>query len=1242
MSDDLIAFEVFPSTTSPEPIILVVNDALIDLPKIERPQIPLPMTEEEARLREHQRRLKSTHSASLQPLDRTEAVTQTDFSEEDSHNDPASRRSPDAPNTVQPDPQRHNTPERTRLQQSEMLPMHSDGVNFPSSTELLMFEDRGDPFAAAAGLLHRLGRFCRQVIGKQVGVVKELSAETDGYDAYLSASGPADQAHFEYARKMQQHRRDLDRCNDVLQNILIANDQMRRLMRGMVSQYEKAQKTIQELQARGAQQTLALQQEVLNSLAASVADVNPEAPPEVSQLAQLHAVSSSLELANVLSLVGDDIAQEERDRIAQRLEQMKEQLATGEKPVSQDQVGQLVRDSQVFIANLRAEASIAATHVDELPAPPDAPQEPDSPPLDRTKADLARVRRHRDELARDLKASKSREERLKAEIRRLNERLENERSLAEGEIDKYKAQLATLRQLFDTSGPADNLEAKFKQQILSMQGMMDACSSERDMFRSRAEEAEDASRQLDEQIDVLNRRIADLEADNCKPYHTESAIFKEADIAQRKEEQEASAAMIEDQRRHLETVIDENKALRERCVALDEQILQLRKDLRSSNDRVDDLAIKVAARVGVRVVRSLAYKTVQCELLVDKPPPEPIVRVIEVPVEKIVYTERPIAPAASIEPPPDTQVDESESEREEPPVSVRALLDLEISDSVAIEKMACFRAKMISAHPSICLCEAEESVPEVEDDYSEALVTASSNTARHLLMADDVATTVHRPLIWAKKKHKVLLPEASVPAKPPRVSMKRIVRPAQPPPTHPLDLTMNNALQGRRRGAPSGGRPPAPPPSIDPPPERPVPPPVVDQKALHIEGTRPHSLPTVPIVPPKPKALPLPPRQGEPIEQSLEVRPPVPIRITLVAPAEPPREVAKLPIIITQPEAATSSFVSTHSPLGVRGAALPPFDDPPELKEARLLEANLRSKLRVAQARNDELELEILQLKQKIAALLSELDRTRMDANRTKNELATSRNSWKNDAAKIEICWQGIAARDDEIAKLKRETFAHNRNNQSIAGSIWKLRGAEQARLSLEREQKRRMEMALVAERAKEKASDDAVRSHWDRMVERHKITIARLEAQRRMWSEIERNNLMAVLGSMSLLSISQYQVVREVLPDYSPFAKSRVSIIKQIMDKSREDRELGSLQVPRIQHRPERRRLRYDEKLSALDKVEPPLTDRQRKQVVRRQEPPDLEDRLERVIDAERAERTFEAGGPTSARPESLPLYMD
>jgi hypothetical protein len=87
-----------------------------------------------------------------------------------------------------------------------------------------------------------------------------------------------------------------------------------------------------------------------------------------------------------------------------------------------------------------------------------------------------------------------------------------------------------------------------------------------------------------------------------------------------------------------------------------------------------------------------------------------------------------------------TQADESESEREESDNSGRVFLDLDRSDSVAIEKTTHFTVDLITEHPMTHLADAVESVstppdasPEVADGYSDALVTTAPNPSRFII-----------------------------------------------------------------------------------------------------------------------------------------------------------------------------------------------------------------------------------------------------------------------------------------------------------------------------------------------------------------------------------------------------------------------------------------------------------------------------------------------------------------------------
>jgi hypothetical protein len=94
-------------------------------------------------------------------------------------------------------------------------------------------------------------------------------------------------------------------------------------------------------------------------------------------------------------------------------------------------------------------------------------------------------------------------------------------------------------------------------------------------------------------------------------------------------------------------------------------------------------------------------------------------------------------------------------------------------------------------------------------------------------------------------------------------------------------------------------------------------------------------------------------------------------------------------------------------------------------------------------------------------------------------------------------------------------------------------------------------------------------------------------------------------------------------------------------MEKSREDRAAGSLEIPRVEPRVKSRRLRYDEKLSALDQLDPPLTKEERKAVFEQRESAEVERRIEKVVEEQNAQQTSEVATSRSER-EPPPVISD
>jgi predicted nucleic acid-binding Zn-ribbon protein len=324
------------------------------------------------------------------------------------------------------------------------------------------------------------------------------------------------------------------------------------------------------------------------------------------------------------------------------------------------------------------------------------------------------------------------------------------------------------------------------------------------------------------------------------------------------------------------------------------------------------------------------------------------------------------------------------------------------------------------------------------------------------------------------------------------------------------------------------------------------------------------------------------------------------------------RQIQREPIIITPVETSKPIWTSN-----VRVTPLVSQVVSSELREARLLNSRLRDTLRGTQHKNELLETKAIELKQKISDLTGEVHRLKLNVIKLSDDAKRGRIRLDNLQSRNDICMTEIGARDDIIAKLKRQIFDLRRQQQPINSSLWKLRGAEQQKQRLEQERGRRLELAAVTEKARDNAPSAAVRCYLENLLERQRVSIARLEAQRKMWVEIERNQLMAVLGAMSLLSVSQFETVRRVLPAYSPFSKSRAAQIKYIIDRSKLERQFGDVQVPPIEPPP--KFIGYPDKVAVLQKVtDPPLTTEEKQMVIRQRETPEVE---RRVVTAAAAE---------------------
>jgi hypothetical protein len=1098
-------------------------------------------------------------------------------------------------------------------------------------------------------LVKQASALVQSVAEQETMLVRQLGADADAYDAYVQATETADEAHFTFMKRLKDNKRGFEENSVAVGQLVETNEQLTWHVRKMAMEYERTQQQLKELQAREAQQAIALRAEIMRDLATRPPDQS--IPPEVAQTTMLDTVASSLRLVESLTL--DGAPAEEQERLAERLETLRRRVAIGAAPPAE--VEAFVNDARSFVTGVkiesiqRSEASHAADGSEQ-----------------KLQSDLARVRKHRDDLARDLRAVQGRELALKEEIVRLNNRLSSERDLAKSDADKYKAQVASLRAAFDPPSQGglpvmqDEMSTRLRQQLLSMQSLVEAAGAERDVFRARAADAEEALGQARATVAQLSHQLEVIAVEE-QPRAPAKPLFHDIDVENLREEREVQSAVVEQQRHHLETTLGQNKQLRERVGQMDRQLLELKRELRVANDRCEDFSLTVSSLTPVSAARVLANAAVQCDFQqAAAPSTKPVEQQLpavsgrkaianaqqpshkadapaqrrETPDASVLGGEsvrmpsRPSVLGADVArrgPPPQ----EATLQRMFAPVVSRYTPDLRASHAVAFHIP--LEVRTFSSSPSTDYVPGLLPVNESTDTYSSDIMNLAMETHGGNITGDDLAMTVHPPLkLEGKKARKLhdrqLKGQQLVQVKPGRIA-PHLTKPAPmpaPPPTTPewsTPISINNAPQGRRTlpGA-TVARPPIV--TVDHLPPRAIS--VVAE--VPVVAARPvaTAVPCVPTTIPPTKPARAEIREQHSIDRTLEREPPVPVRITLIAPPPPPESSESSEPLIVIDETRKHAFPAPRNSLTVRASPLPALGPPPELREARARIARLEGQLHRAQEENDGLALENLALKQKVADLTLVIARLRLENIKTTADLSRARIRYDNINGRIEVCMRELGDRDSEIARLKRELANLRRDTAPVSTSLLKLKGAEAERQRLERERARALHAASVAQQARSRAQSDEVKSFLDRMIAHQKAAAARIDAQRRIWTEMERNHIMSVLAAMSLLSTSQYKAVREVLPDYSPFATSKVAVLRDLISRSREQRGVEEVHShPPSPHWP----LLYGDKLTRIDRVDPQFTPEEKRMVLARREPREIEARIEKVVeDEERQTRITDA----------------
>ena len=153
------------------------------------------------------------------------------------------------------------------------------------------------------------------------------------------------------------------------------------------------------------------------------------------------------------------------------------------------------------------------------------------------------------------------------------------------------------------------------------------------------------------------------------------------------------------------------------------------------------------------------------------------------------------------------------------------------------------------------------------------------------------------------------------------------------------------------------------------------------------------------------------------------------------------------------------------------------------------------------------------------------------------------------------------------------------------------------------KETEKKNELVKLTENILQKVTNKETEDHLNGLIQRTQQSIIKLEAKRKYWNDIEKKNMMEILSAMSLINNTQIDTVRSILPELTTFRSNKIFLTRNIPKNLniKENFEILNesksfqLDIP------------YSQKLLLIDKIQPPLTDYEKKLIINQKETFDI-----------------------------------
>ena len=461
-------------------------------------------------------------------------------------------------------------------------PIHLD-LEVPNEDDSL-----DDPFTSSILLLASCIRFMSNFSDNENHIYNTFKSDTNAYEAFLAATGSNDESSMQFLSTIKEN----EKC---YANNLIQLDHFSEMQMKLLHILKLGKKRANGLAQSISELKSAAVASELENQCHIIADAQHDGyydDKNASPLSVLHKLESSLEVVTKLGL---HLSNEEFSRynvLTKRVKDCIEQCVHNKTVLTQTIEG-LIAGVQNFISSIKPSSSKSTSDIIASSSRAE---------LRELKTKIKLLKKARDKYRKEAREATENQDKYEAQIRTLKSRITEEKELNDNAVSLYQSQITMMKDLFkslniESSKDPLGVTSAVRDQVLSIQAVMETAISERDALKTKAADLEDNVTALISEVNKLNGEIEELTDKNNELEllirKTKAAmLFHESDIETLKKEREADGQIVNQHKMQLQEIIARNEEANDEFSTMTEKLARLKNEIKILKNEKDKLTIK--------------------------------------------------------------------------------------------------------------------------------------------------------------------------------------------------------------------------------------------------------------------------------------------------------------------------------------------------------------------------------------------------------------------------------------------------------------------------------------------------------------------------------------------------------------------------------------------------------------------------------------------------------------------------